>query len=461
MPDVPASQSLTILSDGGASFSSLQETVIERRPSSSMPRLAVFAILAVALIIAALFVAWVRNDDEPEAAAPATTTTTEPAATTTTTAPRPPRTTLPPPAALEGSIGALPPVRPAAEIVGTLAGDPSSNVAGELFQLNLVTGAARAISLPGPPHTLFGLDGAIAVGIGREVVRVDPDSGNTVLIAEGVSEVLPAYGPSGIVAVARGSEHLFARVVGTDGVFRSAVQIPNEAVVHGALGDHVVVSMAGRIMALDGRNNSLNLGAGRVLAVGDSRVVILQCEEYGCQITDTSFSATVGAERRDDWCDEICAEASKRFGPRDDQADMIQDCATVCDSYPLATGAISRRRVELPAELRAAPAQRWSEQGLISPDGNRVALRLAYGTSVQSGVVVVDLSEDWSRHSPEIGIDLGHMAWAPDSRFLLYTFEDDVMVWDVEAAEGESPSGRAHIGEPLGPIILRDISGSQ
>lgn len=454
-PDAP--QGLEILPESGADFASVQETVVERRPSGT-PRLAVFAILAAALAVAALVVAWVRSDDGPDASLAATTTTTEPPATTTTTeAPRPPRTTLPPPTALDADVGELPAVRPAAEMVATLAGDPTGNVRGFLYQLDLLTGAAQYVPLPGLPHTLVDLGEAVVVGIGRDVMRVDTSSGNTVVIAEDVTEVLPAYSPPGIVAVVRGTEHLFARVVGPDGVFRSAVQMPNEAVVHGALGDHVVVSMAGRVMALDGRNAPLQLGAGRVLAVGDGHVVRLQCEDYGCQITDISFSATVGLDRRDDWCEEICEEASGRFGERDDQAELAEDCSTFCEGYPIATGAISERRVDLPPELRAASPDRWNDQGLMSPDGNRIAVRLLHGNGTPTGVVVVDLAEDWGRHSPEIGIDLGHMAWAPDSRFLLYTLDNDVMVWDVEAAEGQVPSGRAHVGEPLEHIFLRAV----
>ena len=456
-PDSP--RGLEILPEGGADFASVQETVVERRPSS-VPRLATFAVLVAALALAALVVAWVRSGDpEPETADAAATTTEPPAATTTTVPARPPRTTLPPPMALDGPVGELPPARPAAELVATLAGDPTGNVSGYLFQLDLVTGAAQYVPLPGLPHTLVDLGGAVVVGIGRDVMRVDTGSGDTVVIAEDVTEVLPAHNPPGIVAVVRGTEQLFARVVGPDGVFRSAVQMPNEAVVHGALGDHVVVSMAGRIMALDGRNAALQLGAGRVLAVGDGHVVRLQCEDYGCQITDTSFSATVGEDRRDDWCEDICEEAAGRFGERDDQAEMADDCTTFCEGYPISTGAITERRVELPPELLAASPDRWGEQGLMSPDGNRIAVRLLHGNGTPAGVVIVDLAEDWGRHSPEIGIDLGDMAWAPDSRFLLYTLDNDVMVWDVEAAEGELPSGRAHIGEPLGQLILRSPGG--
>lgn len=455
-PEAP--QGLEILPEGGADFASVQETVVERRPSGA-PRLAVFAALAAALAVAALVVAWVRSDDSPDASLAATTTTTDPPATTTTTTPpRPPRTTLPPPTALDAAVGELPPVRPAAEMIATFAGDPTGNVRGYLYQLDLLTGAAQYVPLPGLPHTLVDLGGAIAVGIGRDVMRVDTNSGDTVVIAEDVTEALPAYSPPGIVAVVRGTEHLFARVVGPDGVFRSAVQMPNEAVVHGALGDHVVVSMAGRVMALDGRNAPLQLGAGRVLAVGDGHVVRLQCEDYGCQITDISFSATVGLDRRDDWCEDICEEASGRFGERTDQAEMAEDCSTFCAGYPIATGAISERRVDLSPELRAASPDRWSEQGLMSPDGNRLAVRLLHGNSTPAGVVVVDLAENWGRHSPEIGIDLGHMAWAPDSRFLLYTLDNDVMVWDVEADKDELPSGRAHVGEPLEHILLRAAS---
>ncbi|WP_419841701.1 hypothetical protein [Candidatus Poriferisodalis sp.] len=462
-PDSPRGpelqQDLVILPDSGADIASVQETVIERRPSS-MPRLAVYAMLAAALAVAALVVAWVRSDDPPVASSAATTTTTtsEPSATTATTMPRPPRTTLPQPIALDGSVGDLPPARPAAELIGTLAEHPSGDAAGALYQLDLLTGAVRYVPLPGLPHSLMDLDGTIVAGIGRQVLRVDTRSGDVVVIADDVSEVLPAYNPPGIVAVVRGAEYLLARVVGPDGVFRSAVQMPNEAVVHGALGDHVVVSMAGSVMALDGRNDALQLGAGRVLAVGDNHVVRLQCEEYGCQITDTSFSATVSLDRRGDWCSEVCAEASGSFGAaggQAGQAERAQDCATICASYPIATGAISERRVELPATLLGATADRWSEQGQMSPDGNRIALRLMHGGGASFGIVVIDLSQDWSRHSPEIGVGLGHLAWGPNSRFLLYTFDDDVMVWDVEAAQGERPSGRAHLSEPLGRIVLR------
>ena len=454
-------QGLEILPESGADFAGVQESVIERQPSSAPPRLVVMVVLIAALALAAVAVAWVRSGgDEPDAAIAATTTTTEPPATTTTVAPeRTPRTTLPPPTVLDGPIGDLPPARPAAELLATLAGDPTGNVRGFLFRLDLVSGSAQYVPLPRLPHTLVELGGAVVVGIGRDVMRVDLQSGNLVVIADDVTEVLPAYSPPGIVAVVRSSEHLFARVVGPDGVFRSAVQMPNEAVVHGALGDHVVVSMAGSVMALDGRNQALQLGAGRVLAVGDGHVVQLQCEEYGCQITDTSFSASVGDDRRDDWCDDICAEASGRFGERDNQAEMEANCATLCEDYPIVTGAITERRVELPAELLAASPDRWSEQGLMSPDGNRIALRLLHGNGAPAGVVVVDLEEDWGRHSPEIGVDLGAMAWAPDSRYLLYTLDNDVMVWDVEAAEGELPSGRAHVGEPLEQLVLRSAGG--
>lgn len=461
IPEPP--RGLEILPESGADFAGVQETVVERRPSPIPPRLTALLVLVLALAVAAVVVAWLRSGDAESGDAPAAAAaTTEPAATTTTEVPEPPpRTTLPPPTALDGGVGNLPPVRPAAEMIGTLAGDPTGDVQGFLFRLDLLSGAAAYVPLPGLPHTLVDLDGAVVVGIGRDVLRVEPETGDTVIIAEDTQEVLPAYSPPGIVAVVRSTEHLFARVVGPDGVFRSAVQLPNEARVHGALGDHVVVSMAGRVMAVDGRNRALQLGAGRVLAIGDSHVVRLQCEEYGCQITDTSFSASVGDDRRDEWCEEICAEAAGQFGDADEQGgegERAEECEMICEGYPIVTGTISERIIELPAELAAASSDRWSEQGVMSPDGNRVAIRLRHGDSTPAGVVAVDLDEGWGRHSPEIGIDLGRMAWAPDSRFLLYTLDNDVMVWDVEAAPGQLPSGRAHVGEPLGHIILRSSS---
>ncbi|WP_419944932.1 hypothetical protein [Candidatus Poriferisodalis sp.] len=460
IPEPP--RGLEILPEGGADFADVQETVVERRLSPLPPRLTALGVLVLALAVAAVVVAWLRGDSEPDDAETAAATTTEPPVTTTTGAPEsPPRTTLPPPTALDGGIGDLPPVRPEAEMIATLAGDPTGNARGFLFQLDLLSGAAAYVPLPGLPHTLIDLGGTVVVGIGQDVLRVDPETGGTVVVAEDTGEVLPAYSPPGIVAVVRSAEHLFARVVGPDGVFRSAVQLPNEARVHGALGDHVVASMAGRVMAVDGRNQALQLGAGRVLAVGDSHVVRLQCEEYGCRITDTSFSATVGEDRREEWCEEICAEAAGQFGNSDDQDSRVEraeDCETICEGYPIVTGTISERIIDLPSELAAASPDRWSQQGVMSPDGNRVAIRLRHGDLTPAGVVVVDLDEGWGRHSPEIGVDLGHMAWAPDSRFLLYTLDNDVMVWDVEAAPGQLPSGRAQIGEPLEHIILRSSS---
>ncbi len=455
-PDPP--RGLEILPEGGADFVGVQESVIERQPSPVPPRLMALLVLVLALVAAAAIVAWLRGGDPAagDAETAATTTTAPPATTTTAVPERPPRTTLPPPTALDGPVGGLPPVRPDAEMIATLAGDPTGNVRGLLFRLDLLSGAATYVPLPGLPHTLIDLDGAIAVGIGRDVMRVEPETGDTVVIAEDTPEVRPAFSPPGIVAVVRSTEHLFARVVGLDGVFRSAVQLPNEARVHGALGDHVVVSMAGRVMAVDGRNQALQLGAGRVLAVGDSHVVRLQCEEYGCNIADTSFSASVGGDRRDEWCEDICAEAAGQFGDSG-QAERTEECETICEGYPIVTGTISERIIELPAELAAATSDRWSEQGLMSPDGNRVAIRLLYGNLTPAGVVVVDLDEGWGRHSPEIGVDLGNMAWAPDSRFLLYTLDDDVMVWDVDAGPGHLPSGRVRVGEPLEHMILRTI----
>ena len=455
IPDPP--RGLEILPEGGADFAGVQESLIERHPSPVPPRLIAGLVLVVALGIAAVAVAWLRGSDDEfaEAEAAATTTTEPPASTSTTAPPRSPRTTLPPPTELDTPVGDLPPVRPAAELIGTLTADPTDSPPAWLYQLDLTSGKVTFVPLPGLPHTLEELDGVVVVGIRRDVMRVDLNSGDLVLLAEDVEQLRPAYSPPGIVAVVRGTENLFARVVGPDGVFRSAVQLPNEAVVHGALGDHVVVTLAGRVMAVDGRNEALQLGSGRVLAVGPGNVVRLRCEERGCQVIATAFSATVGADRRDEWCDEICGEISGDSTTDGTQSVSAEDCVTFCEGYPIATGNIAERYVDLPSELLAASPDRWSEQGLLSPDGSRLAVRLRHGNGSVVGIVVIDLDEEWGRHSPELGIDLGGMAWAPDSRFLLYTLAHDVMVWDVEAGAGEVPSGRAHIGEPLEDIILR------
>ena len=85
-------------------------------------------------------------------------------------------------------------------------------------------------------------------------------------------------------------------------------------------------------------------------------------------------------------------------------------------------------------------------------------LRLAHGNGALTGADVVDLETGEERHSPEIGTDLGIPAWAPDSRYVIYPFHGDLMIWDTDSLSGQLRSSRASLRLDLSDIHLQGCS---
>jgi hypothetical protein len=374
-------------------FGVIDEAVAERRPDGWSPW-KIGALLVAACAVVALAVSLLLGDGDE--AVPEPTTTVPPPSTSAA----PPRTTLPPPVASD--VAQLPGVRPSATLIALAE--------GELYELDLLTGQARRAEQDVQLDRLFDLDGDLVALAGRELVRLDPEQASVLPILEGVMDVAPGHGPASIVSIGRDGNGVVARVLGADGVFRAGARLPGEAIVHGAVGDRLVVELAGAVVITDGTDDEggvVALGTGRVLALGADRVVWLSCEVSGCVI-------------------------------------VVSDAAgTVVGSVPV------------PDVLAAAAPDRWTELGLLSPDGRRIAIRLTHGNGSVRGVVVVDLETGAGVHSPELGIELGRPAWSPDSRFVLYPFDGDLMVWDVTAADGQLPSGRAILRIPLSDVLLR------
>ncbi|HCB36915.1 MAG TPA: hypothetical protein DEP66_01500 [Acidimicrobiaceae bacterium] len=335
-----------------------------------------------------------------------------------------------------------------------------------IYQLDLLTGSASLVELPDIVDDLVEVDGRIVVRVGRNLMRVDPATGQTVAIADGVQYMVRAYAPPGLVAVSRHPSGVVARVIGTDGVFRSAATLPGAAVVHGALGDHVIATVAGRIVGADGRGGNLRIGTGRVLGVGDRLVVYQRCEVQGCRIVATAFTAIGLSDTRPQRCAEICDRVPGAFGANLDPDVRTQLCEDVCAAFPLVVDDIDERNIALPELLHGFATENWPGPGTVSPDGRRIALRVTQGGGVTirgaverpgmpvAGAVVIDLDQGWAQYSPEQGVDLGEPAWSDDGRYLAYPFGDDVMIWDVEAPLGEVRSGRATIGLPLTHLLL-------
>ena len=374
-------------------FGTVEEAVAERAISTG-PRWRLGAVIVAAVAIVAVVVSVVGGDDEP---APPTTTPSPTTAAPPTTIPV--RTTLAPPQAAETSV-TLPGVRPAAGLVGLSD--------GAVFTLDLATGETATLETPVALDRLF-LVGESLLGLdGRELIRIDPD-GTVRSLAQGVSQVERGYGPDSVVSVNRDGSGVVARVLGPDGVFRAGARLPGEAVVYGAVADHLVVGVAGRVLATTGQENStvLDLGSGRVVGLGVDRVARLVCDLESCRIVLTDLAGAIFLE------------------------------------------------VPLPEILSSVSAQRWSRVGWLSPSGERLMVELTQGNGSVRGAVVVDLVTGVGQHSPELGIDFDTPAWSPDSRFVLYPFDSDVFVWDLDAAPGQLRSARAILGVPITDIYMR------
>ncbi len=296
----------------------------------------------------------------------------------------------------------LPGARPGGELTGLTA-------EGDVFRLDLVSGWWEVVDMGPPLAELFDLDGVLMGRAGRRLVRVDPERGTSVEVASGSTDVLRAHGPSAVVMVERDENGVVARVLGADGVFRGGSRLPGEAVVHGAVNDRIVVTMAGQVV-LVGADESVVLGTGRVLALGDNTVVRVDCAlgvEAQCQLLSTDLGGGI------------------------------------------------RHVIAVPALLAGASPGRWSDPGLVSPDGQWLAVPMSHGNGSVRGLVAVDLATGQAHHSPEMGLDLGKPAWSPDSAFLMYPFERDLMVWEVAAASQSVSSGRAIVRQELTEISLR------
>ena len=373
-------------------FGVVNEALAERRLEPGAPW-KIGAALVLLVVAIGLIISLLAGDDPVTVAEPTTTL-----APPTTRAPV--RTTLPTPvASAEGVV--LPGVRPQARLIAAVEGD--------IYQLDLVTGRGAVSAVEPTVDQLFELDGVLVIRSDRELLRLDPD-GTVRLLADGVSELVSGHGPASVVSIVRDGDGVVARILGPDGVFRAGARLPGEAIVHGSVQDRLIVGLAGSVVATTGAADpdaTIVIGSGRVLALSDTTVTRLVCAVDGCLVVTSSLLGDVLLE------------------------------------------------VPLPEPLASAAPERWSNLGSLSPDGTRLVIRLQHGNGSVHGAVMVDLVTGVGRHSPELGVNFGVPAWAPDSRFVLYPFDGDVMIWDVEALDGQLPSARASIRLNLTDLTLR------
>ncbi len=391
VPELPS----IVLVEG---FGVVEEAVAERKldPGTPWKFGGALVVLLAAMALLVSFVVGSGDDSadaELDAAPPAPPVVRETVA---------PRTTLPAVASPSG-ITDLPGLRPAANVTAILD--------GALYRLDLDSGAAETIETEQPLEELFVLDGIVVARAGRDLVRVEPDDGSMRVLANGVGELLAGYAPASIVSVARDSEGIVARVLGPNGVFRAGARLPGEAQVHGSVRDRLVVTLAGSVLVTDGTgtdDGTVELGPGRVLAIGANRITRLVCQLDGCLIVSTDPSGTLLGE------------------------------------------------VVLGEVLASSAPERWSGLGALSPNGTSLLVQLIHGNGSLSGAVVVDLITGEERHSPELGTDFGDPAWAPDSRFVVYPFDGDLMLWDTQSQAGQLRSSRASLRLDLSDIALQN-----
>lgn len=375
-------------------FGVVDEAVAERKVQPGYPwKIGAGAVGVLVMIV--LLLNLLSGDDAP--AGDAESGTTLPVATTSP--PPPVRTTLAPPT-VTAEVAGLPGVRPAAQLTGVAGRD--------LYQLDLASGATSLTVTDSVVDQLFDLDGVLLARSGRSLLRLDPVDGTMLPIAEGVTDLARGYSPASMVTITRDGSGVVARIIGPDGVFRAGARLPGEAVVHGAIDDRLIVTFAGSMITTDGTvspEGVVELGSGRVLGLGLDRLTRVVCRAEGCTIQTIDLTGLLLAE------------------------------------------------VPVPEILEGAAPARWSELGRLSPDGLKLLIELRHGNGSIGGAVVVDLVTGVGVHSPELGVDFGTPAWAPDSRFVVYPFDGDLMVWDVTAVEGQLPSARAPID-----IVLDDVS---
>lgn len=374
-------------------FGTVEEAVAEREVPTGAPwRLGALVVGIVAA--GALVVSLIVGGDDGTAAP---TTTAVPATTAIATT-IPPRTTLPAPASDPALV--LPGIRPSARLTAL--------VGTQIYQLDLTTGAAQLDDVGIEFDRLFLVDDVMLGLDGRELVRVQ-DDGRVLPLAGGIGEVRRGYSPASLVSSTRDGGGVVARILGPDGVFRAGARLPGEAVVYGALEDRLIVGLAGRVLATTGQENEtlFDLGTGRVVGLGDGLVALLRCDLDGCRVVTVTVAG----------------------------AEVLE--------------------VPLPEPLKSAATERWNVVGELSPSGDRLLVELRHGNGSVSGAVVVDLVTGEGQHSPELGVDFGAPAWGPESRFVVYPFDTDLFVWDVEALEGQLRSARAVLGVQVSDVALR------
>lgn len=361
------------------------------------------AAVAAVAVLAGLVAAWFGDRVEsasPEAVVPTTTSPT-PAADDS------PVTTLPPavPRPEQGQgrgVADLPGARPAA-VLTALTAD------GDLFRLDVISGWWDVVDVGTSLSQLFDLDGVLLARSGRRLLRVDPDGGTVVEVAAGSTEMLRAHGPAAVVMVERDDNGVVARILGPDGVFRGGSRLPGEAVVHGAVNDRLVATLAGQVV-LVGDDEAEVLGTGRVVGLGPSTVVRVECDlavDPSCRLVSTDLGGGI------------------------------------------------RHVIAVPELLDGVSPQRWDQVGELSPDGRRLVLPLVHGNGSIRGLVAVDLVTGEAWHSPELGVDLGEAAWAPDGNFVVYPFERDLMVWALDSPSRVVTSGRVIVRQQLSEVTLR------
>jgi len=350
----------------------------------------------------ALIVGLVAGGGSPQSLALAEAPTTVPSASSVPTTAGPPQLTLP--EALMAGLGdtvRLPAARPAAELVG-ISGST-------VVRLDLVSGVAVIEAGPKGVEgaTILDVDGALIVFTSTRLVRITSD-GTALELASGVHEVHRAFEPAGVVTVSRDALGQAVRLIGADGAFRAGIRVSPLVRVVGAMGDRFILEAGGHVVASDS-SGSISLGSGKVLAIGATSIVRATCD-----------------------IDPFCS---------------------------LVTGTVDSPQiysVAVPSELGLLDPMFWGEGAELSPDGSRLSFYIRYGNGSSRGLLVVDLAEGTTVHSPEVSPGFGSYAWAPDSRFVLYEFEGDVMVWDTLAPAGTVPSGRIRMhGVALEEVLLR------
>lgn len=378
----------------------VEKTVLERQ----LPRVRAWMVVAGGLLIAAfaLIVGLLSGGDSSQAPAVVEAPTTVPSASSVPTTAGPPQPTLP--EALTAGLGdtvSLPAARPAAELVG-ISGST-------VVHLDLVSGAAAIEAGPDGVEgaTILDVDGALIVFSSRRLVRIT-DDGTALELASGVHEVHRAFEPAGVVTVSRDALGQAVRLIGADGAFRAGIRVSPLVRVVGAIGDRFILEAGGQVVASDS-SGSISLGSGEVLAIGASSIVRATCD-----------------------IDLFCS---------------------------LVTGTVESPQaysVAVPSELGPLDPTFWGEGAELSPDGSRLSFYIRYGSGNARGLLVVDLADGSTVHSPEVSPGFGSYAWAPDNRFVLYEFDGDVMVWDTLAPEGTLPSVRILMhGVALEELVLR------